>query len=83
MPKVFQQSHLRKHMRFSFLCNTHCGLTILIDPLDYGMTFELPIALSIKSLDDIDLDVNRHICNAHFYMTKSDCTIVISSEFHD
>ena len=30
------------------------------------MTFQLAIAHSLKSLDDADLDVNRHICKAHF-----------------
>ena len=29
------------------------------------MTFELAIAHSLKSLDDTNLDVNRHICKAN------------------
>ena len=49
--------------------------TILVDPLDYGMTFELAIAFSVKSLDDINLDVNRHISKAHFYVASTSLAI--------
>ena len=35
------------------------------------MTFELAIAHSVKSLDDINLDVNRHICEVHFYVAST------------
>ena len=35
------------------------------------MTFELAIAHSVKSLDDISLDVNRHICEVHFYVAST------------
>ena len=44
---------------------------IFVDPLDYGIMFELAIAHSLKSLDDINLDVNRHICKAHFYVAST------------
>ena len=37
------------------------------------MTFELAIAHSVISLDDINLDVNRHtcICEVHFYVASA------------
>ena len=73
MPHSFDIIEVNKDI----LQTTQKKSTILVDPLDYGMTFELPnnIALSVKSLDDINLDVNRHICMAHFYVVSTSLAI--------